>query len=162
MMKIRIGLGLDFHRLVPARRLVLGGVDIAFERGLLGHSDADVLSHAIADALLGAAGRGDLGKHFPDDDPRYENISSLELLARVKLLLDQQHYRIANIDATLVAERPRLAKYFPQMRENIAQALGIGPGQLNLKATRPEGLGALGRSEGIAAQAIALLKRAAK
>ena len=161
-MNTRIGLGLDFHRLVPARRLVLGGVDIAFERGLLGHSDADVLSHAIGDALLGAAGLGDLGAHFPDDDPRYQGISSLELLAQIKLLLARQEYRIANIDATLVAERPKLAEYFPQMRENIAQALEISPAQLNLKATRPEGLGSLGRSEGIAAQAIALLSHEAK
>jgi 2-C-methyl-D-erythritol 2,4-cyclodiphosphate synthase len=157
-METRIGLGFDLHRLVPERKLVLGGVEVPFERGLLGHSDGDALVHAICDALLGAAGLGDRGTHFPNDDPQYEGIPSLLLLARVKALLDQQSYQIANIDATVIAERPKLTPYFPKMIEKLAQTLKIGPEQINLKATRPEGLGSLGRGEGIAAQAITLIQ----
>jgi len=157
-MGIRIGLGFDVHQLVPGRKLVLGGVEMPFERGLLGHSDGDALTHAICDALLGAAGLGDIGKHFPDDDPQYEGIASLILLARVNALLDQQGYQIVNIDATVIAERPKLNPHFPAMIEKLAQTLKISPEQINLKATRPEGLGPLGQGEGIAAQAIALIQ----
>jgi len=152
---MRVGIGLDFHRFAQGRRLVLGGVEIPFEKGLAGHSDADVLIHAICDALLGAAGLGDIGTHFPASDPQYKNISSLILLERVRTLLDEQGYEIGQIDAVMVAEEPLLQPHFAKMKENLARTLAIPEEQINLKATRPEGLGALGQGEGIMAQAIA-------
>ncbi|MGQ9477538.1 MAG: 2-C-methyl-D-erythritol 2,4-cyclodiphosphate synthase [Candidatus Bipolaricaulia bacterium] len=154
---MRVGFGLDFHRFSPERKLILGGVEIPYEKGLAGHSDADVLSHAICDALLGAAGLGDLGQHFPDTDPTFLGISSLVLLEEVLGLLRARGYRINNIDATIVAQEPKLAPYLPQMAERLATALEIKAGMINIKATRPEGLGALGRGEGLAAYAIAVL-----
>lgn len=155
---MRIGLGVDFHRFVPGRRLVLGGVEIPSERGLAGHSDADALAHAICDALLGAAGLGDIGLHFPAGDPRFKDISSLELLKQVRELLEQRDFAIENVDAVIISEEPPVAPHFPAMRGRLAEALGIPPERINIKATRPEGLGPLGRGEGIAAQAAALLR----
>lgn len=157
----RIGLGYDVHRLVPGRPLVLGGVAIPGDRGLAGHSDGDVLAHAIMDALLGAAGLGDIGRHFPDTDPQYKGISSLVLLERVKGLIQGQGWRIVNIDASLAAERPRLASFMEPMRQNIGRALGIGPEGVGIKATTSEGLGFVGRGEGMAAWAVALLEMGA-
>lgn len=154
---MRIGTGYDVHRLVENRALILGGVAVPYEKGLLGHSDADVLLHAIMDALLGAAALGDIGKHFPDSDPAYAGISSITLLKKVGELLAKEHYLVGNIDATIIAQRPKLASYLPQMRENIAEALGIALSQINLKATTEEGLGFTGSGEGIAAQAVCLL-----
>jgi 2-C-methyl-D-erythritol 2,4-cyclodiphosphate synthase len=154
---MRVGIGVDFHRFAPGRNLVLGGIEIPWELGLLGHSDADVLLHAICDALLGAAALGDIGKHFPDTDPRYKDISSVKLLAEVHRKIREAGFAIENIDATLIAQAPKLAPYIPAMREKIAETLGLTPSQISLKATTPEGLGALGRSEGIAAWAVALL-----
>jgi len=153
----RVGTGFDAHKLVPGRRLVLGGVELAFERGLLGHSDADVLSHAIGDALLGAAALGDLGLHFPPSDPSLAGISSLELLRRIAALLEQAGLRIGNLDAVVVCERPRLAPEIPAMRAAIGDALGIDRERIGIKATTSEGLGFTGREEGIAATATALL-----
>jgi len=158
---MRIGTGYDVHRLVEGRELVLGGVKIAYEKGLLGHSDADVLIHAVMDALLGAAALGDIGRHFPDNDERYRGISSLKLLEKVREMLVQEHYVVGNIDATIIAQRPKLADYLPTMEENIASVLGIEKSQVNLKATTEEGLGFTGAGEGIAAQAAALLVSAA-
>ena len=155
---MRIGQGYDVHRLVEGRRLILGGVDIPHTLGLLGHSDADVLLHAISDALLGAAALGDIGRHFPDRDPAYKGISSLLLLERVRLLVESEGYRISNVDATVVAQAPKLLPYIPAMRENIAGALGIDVSRVSVKATTEEHLGFTGRCEGIAAQAIALLE----
>ena len=154
---MRAGLGYDVHRLTEGRRLILGGVEIPFEKGLLGHSDADVLAHAIMDALLGAAALGDIGKHFPDTDPEFEGISSIELLRRVGVLLEEHHYVVENIDATVIAQRPKLRPFMPQMEANICEALGIERNQLNRKATTEEGLGFTGREEGMAAQAICML-----
>ncbi len=154
---MRIGMGYDVHCLVENRDLILGGVKIPYEKGLLGHSDADVLIHAIMDALLGAASLGDIGKHFPDSDDRYKGISSLALLEHVKNLLDENMYIIGNIDATIIAQRPKIGPYREQMRENIAYALGISKSQINIKATTEEGMGFTGRGEGISSQAIALL-----
>jgi 2-C-methyl-D-erythritol 2,4-cyclodiphosphate synthase len=154
---MRVGIGVDFHRFAPGRKLFLGGIEILWELGLLGHSDADVLLHAICDALLGAAALGDIGKHFPDTDPRYKDISSVKLLAEVHRQIREAGFAIENIDATVIAQAPKLAPYIPAMREKIAQTLGLAPSQISLKATTPEGLGALGRSEGIAAWAVALL-----
>ncbi len=154
---MRIGQGYDVHRLTEGRDLILGGVKIPYEKGLLGHSDADVLVHAVMDALLGAAALGDIGQHFPDTDPAYEGISSLELLRRVGGLLEEKGYVIENIDSTVIAQRPKLAAYRPRMAENIAAALGISAEQVSVKATTEEGLGFSGRGEGIAAQAVALL-----
>ena len=154
---MRAGLGYDVHRLTEGRRLILGGVEIPFEKGLLGHSDADVLVHAIMDALLGAAALGDIGKHFPDTDPEFEGISSIELLRRVGVLLEEHHYVVENIDATVIAQRPKLRPFMPQMEANICEALGIERNQLNLKATTEEGLGFTGREEGMADQAICML-----
>ncbi len=154
---MRIGTGYDVHRLTEGRELVLGGVRIAYEKGLFGHSDADVLVHAVMDALLGAAALGDIGRHFPDSDEQYHGISSLELLERVKILLQEEHYLVGNIDATIIAQRPKLAEYLPTMAENIASVLGIEKNQVNIKATTEEGLGFTGAGEGIAAQAVALL-----
>jgi 2-C-methyl-D-erythritol 2,4-cyclodiphosphate synthase len=150
-------MGYDVHRLVENRKLILGGVEIPYEKGLLGHSDADVLLHAIMDALLGAAALGDIGKHFPDTDERYSGISSLKLLEHVGELLSDQGYAIGNIDATVIAQRPKLAGYREQMRENIAETLKIDVSQVSVKATTEEGLGFTGTGEGISSQAIALL-----
>ena len=154
---MRVGIGHDVHRLAEGRDLILGGVQIPWEKGLLGHSDADVLIHAIMDALLGAAALGDIGRHFPDTDPAYEGISSVMLLKHVAELLQENGYGITNIDATIIAQKPKMAPHIPQMRENIADALGIGLSALNIKATTEEGLGFTGRGEGIASQAICLL-----
>lgn len=154
---MRIGQGYDVHKLTEGRDLILGGVKIPYEKGLLGHSDADVLVHAVMDALLGAAALGDIGQHFPDTDPAYKGISSIELLKKVGELLADHQYLIENIDATIIAQRPKLAAYRPQMAENIAKALGIETGQVSVKATTEEGLGFTGSGEGISAQAITLL-----
>lgn len=151
---MRIGTGYDVHRLVEGRRLVLGGVEIPHEKGLLGHSDADVLLHAVCDALLGAAGLGDIGKHFPDTDQRYKGISSLALLAEVAGKLSERGFRVNNIDATIVAERPKMAPHIPVMAANIASAVKTDPSAVNVKATSTEGLGFTGTGEGIAAYAV--------
>ncbi len=155
---MRIGTGYDVHRLVEGRKLILGGVEITHELGLLGHSDADVLLHAIMDALLGAAALGDIGQHFPDNDPAYEGADSLKLLEQVGGLLYKEGYVIANIDATLIAQRPKLAGYILQMKKNIAGTLGLDLSQINIKATTEEQLGFTGREEGISAQAVCLLE----
>ena len=155
---MRIGTGYDVHKLVEDRALILGGVVVPYEKGLLGHSDADVLVHAIMDALLGAAALGDIGKHFPDSDERYKGISSIALLKEVKKLLDEELYIVGNIDSTIIAQRPKLAQYLPEMRENIAEALGIDVSQVNVKATTEEGLGFTGSGEGIASQAVCILE----
>ncbi len=154
---MRVGMGYDVHRLVEGRELIMGGVKIPYEKGLLGHSDADVLLHAISDALLGAAALGDIGKHFPDSDPAYKGISSLILLTQVGRLLNERGYLIENIDATIIAQAPKMRPYIDTMRENIAQALGILADQVNVKATTEEGLGFTGNGEGISAQAICML-----
>ena len=154
---MRVGMGYDVHRLVEGRKLILGGVEIPYEKGLLGHSDADVLIHAIMDALLGAAALGDIGKHFPDTDPQYKGISSVELLKHVAKLLDKNNYVIENIDATVIAQRPKLRPYMEEMTKNIAGALGIEENRLNLKATTEEGLGFTGTGERMASQAICSL-----
>lgn len=154
---MRIGLGVDFHKFALGRRLILGGVEIPHERGLAGHSDADVLLHAICDALLGAAALGDIGQHFPDFDARYRDISSVVLLVEVHKKIAEMGFTIENIDATVIAQEPKIAPYIPAMRATIAQALGLSSSQISIKATTPEGLGALGRGEGIAVWAIALL-----
>lgn len=154
---MRVGIGIDFHRFAPGRQLVLGGVEIPYEVGLLGHSDADVLLHAICDALLGAAALGDLGRHFPESDPQYKNISSMLLLAATKQKIEATGWQIGNIDATVIAEKPRLASYIPVMIHTIAKTLEIQESQVNIKATTAEGMGALGREEGIAAWAVALV-----
>ena len=158
---MRIGQGYDVHRLVEGRRLIIGGVDIPYEKGLLGHSDADVLLHAVMDALLGAAALGDIGQHFPDSDERYKGISSIALLKKVGKILQENGYMIENIDSTVIAQRPKLLPYRPQMAENIAAALGIEKEQVSVKATTEEGLGFTGTGEGISAQAIALLSSVA-
>lgn len=156
---MRIGQGYDVHRLEEGRKLVLGGVDIPYERGLLGHSDADVLVHAVMDALLGAAALGDIGQHFPDTDPRYKGISSIALLEKVGSLLQERDYMVGNIDATVIAQKPKLAGYRPLMEENIAGALRLEKGRVSVKATTEEGLGFTGSGDGIAAQAVALLEK---
>jgi 2-C-methyl-D-erythritol 2,4-cyclodiphosphate synthase len=153
----RVGLGYDVHRLVPERPLILGGVKVPFSQGLAGHSDADVLTHALGDALLGAACLGDLGRHFPDSDPQYKGISSLRLLERIHLLLRQKGYAIENMDVTLVAQEPKLAPYVHEMQLALARVLNVSVDQINIKATTTEGLGFAGRREGIAAYAVALL-----
>ncbi len=155
---MRVGMGYDVHRLTEDRDLILGGVHIPYEKGLLGHSDADVLIHAVMDALLGAAALGDIGKHFPDTDPAYKGISSKKLLRHVGELLEEKRYRISNIDATVIAQRPKLAPYIAQMQKNIAEELHIGEDQVNIKATTEEGLGFTGSGEGIAAQAVCCLE----
>ena len=155
---MRVGTGYDVHRLVKGRKLILGGVDVPFEKGLLGHSDADVLVHAVCDALLGAAGEGDLGRHFPDDDPRYEGVSSLELLKEVAAVLRGKGFRISNIDATVVCQRPKLAPYVKEMIHNIAAAAGIAPNRVNVKATTTEGLGFTGEGEGMASYCAVLIE----
>lgn len=154
---MRIGSGYDVHRLAEGRKLIIGGVEIPCERGLLGHSDADVLCHAITDALFGAAALGDIGQHFPDTDSRYEGADSLRLLSECAGLLREKGYRIGNIDSTLICQAPKLAAYIPAMRENIAAALGIPLSEVSVKATTEERLGFTGRGEGISAQAVALL-----
>ncbi|MCI5640702.1 MAG: 2-C-methyl-D-erythritol 2,4-cyclodiphosphate synthase [Lachnospiraceae bacterium] len=151
---MRVGMGYDVHRLVEDRPLILGGVTIPYEKGLLGHSDADVLLHAIMDALLGAAALGDIGKHFPDSDPQYKGISSIKLLEHVGQLLEDSCYMIDNIDATIIAQQPKMRDYIDTMRENIAQALHLEVDQINVKATTEEGLGFTGIGEGISSQAI--------
>ena len=158
---MRIGQGYDVHRLVEGRKLIIGGVDIPYEKGLLGHSDADVLLHAVMDALLGAAALGDIGQHFPDSEERYKGISSIALLKEVGKILQENGYMIENIDSTVIAQRPKLLPYRPQMAENIAAALGIEKEQVSVKATTEEGLGFTGTGEGISAQAIALLSSVA-
>ena len=158
---MRIGQGYDVHCLVEGRKLILGGVEIPYEKGLLGHSDADVLLHAVMDALLGAAALGDIGQHFPDSDERYKGISSVKLLKEVGKILQENGYLIENIDSTVIAQRPKLLPYRPQMAKNIADALGIEPDQVSVKATTEEGLGFTGTGEGISAQAIALLSSVA-
>jgi len=155
---MRVGIGYDVHKMVEGRSLVLGGVNIPYEKGLLGHSDADVLVHAIIDAILGAAGEGDIGKHFPDSDMKYKGISSLILLSKVKGLLDARGLEVRNIDSTIVAQVPKLAPYKTKMVENIAETLGINAGCVNVKATTSEGLGFTGTGEGIAAYAVAMLR----
>jgi 2-C-methyl-D-erythritol 2,4-cyclodiphosphate synthase len=154
----RIGIGYDIHRLVEGRKLVLGGVEIPFKKGLLGHSDSDVLSHAICDALLGAAALGDIGMHFPDSDPQWAGASSLDFLARVAELITDRGYSIANIDATVVAEQPKLRPYIQAMRESLASVLRIDVDQVNVKAKTNEGLDSIGRGEAMAAHAVALLR----
>ena len=158
---MRIGQGYDVHRLVEGRKLILGGVEIPYEKGLLGHSDADVIVHAIMDALLGAAALGDIGEHFPDTDEKYKGISSIELLKCVGSLLAEHGFIIENIDSTIIAQRPKLLNYRPQMMENIAAALGIEKNQVCVKATTEEGMGFTGTGEGISAQAICLLSTVA-
>jgi len=155
-------MGYDVHRLAENRKMIIGGVEIPYEKGLLGHSDADVLLHAIMDALLGAAALGDIGKHFPDTDPAYEGISSMKLLEKVGQFLEDNRYVIENIDATIIAQKPKMRPYIDTMRENIAGALGIELFQVNVKATTEEGLGFTGAMEGISSQAICMLQRPAE
>lgn len=154
---MRIGLGYDVHKLVTDRKLILGGVEIPYEYGLLGHSDADVLLHAIMDSLLGASALGDIGKHFPDTDPKYKGISSIALLKEVGKLLYENGYKISNIDSTIIAQKPKMAPHIPLMRKNIANALNIDINQINVKATTEEGLGFTGEGLGISSQSICLL-----
>ncbi len=155
---MRIGTGYDVHRLVEGRKLIIGGVDIPYERGLLGHSDADVLTHAICDALLGAAGLGDIGRHFPDSDQRFKGISSLKLLAEVNRLLADKGFTVNNIDATIVAERPKMAAHIPAMISNVAAGVNVPVSSVNVKATTTEGLGFAGKGEGIAAYAVCTIR----
>jgi 2-C-methyl-D-erythritol 2,4-cyclodiphosphate synthase len=157
MSTFRIGAGYDIHHLVEGRRLILGGVEIPFEKGLLGHSDSDALTHAVCDALLGAAALGDIGRHFPDSDAKWKGASSLELLARVVELIAERGYRVANIDATVVAERPRLAPFIEEMRNRLAQVLEVEMEQVSVKAKTNEELDAVGRGEAMAAHAVALI-----
>ena len=156
---MRVGMGYDVHKLVEGRDLILGGVTIPYEKGLLGHSDADVLLHAIMDALLGAAALGDIGKHFPDTEEAYKGISSMKLLEHVRKLLDENLYVIENIDATIIALRPKMLSHIPSMRQNIAEALQIEVDQVNVKATTEEGLGFTGSGEGISSQAICAIEK---
>lgn len=155
---MRVGMGYDVHRLAVDRKLILGGVEIPYELGLLGHSDADCLVHAIMDALLGAAAKGDIGKHFPDSDEKYKGIDSLILLREVKEILDRENYIIGNIDATIIAQKPKMAGHIPAMVKKIADTLNIEEGRVNIKATTEEGLGFTGQGEGISCQAICLLE----
>lgn len=158
---MRVGFGYDVHRLVPGRPLILGGIEIEYELGLLGHSDADVLLHAICDAMIGAAALGDIGVHFPDTDPAFKDVSSLFLLLRTYELLKKKGFELKNIDSTVVAQRPRLAPFIPRMVERISNHLGLGPGCVNIKAKTTETLGFAGREEGIAAYAVALIEESA-
>ena len=155
---MRVGMGYDVHKLTEGRDLILGGVTIPWEKGLLGHSDADVLIHAVMDALLGAVALGDIGKHFPDTDPAYKGISSLKLLEHVMCLLKRNGFSVGNVDAVIIAQKPKMAPHIPQMRKNLAEAMGIPEGRVNVKATTEEGLGFTGRGEGIASQAVCLLE----
>ena len=159
MPDIRVGHGYDVHRLVEGRNLVLGGVIIPFEKGLLGHSDADVLTHAIMDAILGAVGGGDIGKHFPDNDERYKGISSLVLLSHVGDMIEEQNYAISNIDATLIIQRPKISPYIDEMKINLSKILKIDSGRINIKATTEEYLGFTGREEGVGAHAVVIVKK---
>lgn len=156
---MRIGHGYDVHRLVEGRKLIMGGVEIPWEKGLLGHSDADVLLHAIADAILGALGMGDIGKHFPDTDPAFKGADSMKLLAHVVSLADSRGWQVGNLDATIIAQRPKMAPHIPVMRSGIAATLAIGEDRVNVKATTEEGLGFSGREEGISAHAVVLMAR---
>lgn len=156
---MRIGHGYDVHRLVLERKLILGGVEVPYEKGLLGHSDADVLTHAVMDALLGAAGLGDIGKHFPDTDPAYAGADSMKLLEHVAGLLRARGWQVSNVDATILAQRPKLAPYIPAMRRALAGYLGLEEEQVNVKATTEEGLGFTGSGEGMAAHAVCLLEK---
>ncbi|SDG03167.1 2-C-methyl-D-erythritol 2,4-cyclodiphosphate synthase [Selenomonas sp. WCT3] len=156
----RFGMGYDVHRLVEGRKLIIGGVEIPHTLGLLGHSDADVLLHAIADALLGAAALGDIGRHFPDTDPRFEGADSLKLLAHVGELLAEKGYKVGNVDATIVAQKPKMKDFIPQMNENIARVLGVESDQINVKATTEEKLGFTGTEQGISAYAVAGIEKA--
>ncbi len=156
---MRIGHGYDVHRLVTGRKLVLGGVNIPWERGLLGHSDADVLTHAVMDALLGAAALGDIGQHFPDKDPAYSGVSSMLLLQKVMELLNSAGWRVGNVDATILAQAPKLAPHIPQMRQALAAGMGVDVSQVSVKATTEEGLGFTGEGQGIAAHAVALIEK---
>lgn len=156
---MRVGIGYDVHRLVEGRPLFLGGVIIPYDRGLLGHSDADVLCHALADALLGAAALGDIGQHFPDSDPAWAGVSSLLLLTRVRCMLAQEGWRIYNVDSVIIAEKPRLSPYIEEMRHKVAEALEVAPTAVSVKATTTEGLGFCGTGQGIAAQAVALIEQ---
>jgi len=156
---MRIGFGYDVHRLVKGRKLILGGVEIPFSKGLLGHSDADVLLHAVCDAILGAVAEGDIGKHFPNTDPQYKDISSLKLLAEVSGLLKQKGYTVCNIDSTIIAQKPRFAEYIPTMIDNIARTLACNALQINVKATTSEGLGFAGTGKGMAAYAAVLIQK---
>lgn len=151
-------MGYDVHKLTEDRDLILGGVKIPWEKGLLGHSDADVLIHAVMDALLGAAALGDIGKHFPDTDPAYKGISSIRLLTHVMGLLEEKGYSVGNVDAVIIAQKPKMAPHIPQMRKNLAEAMGVSETRVNIKATTEEGLGFTGRGEGIASQAVCLLE----
>ena len=155
----RFGMGYDVHRLVEGRKLILGGVDVPYEKGLLGHSDADVLLHAVSDAILGAAARGDIGTHFPDTDERFKGADSGKLLAEVVRLVRAEGYTIGNVDATIVAQAPKLLPYIPRMRENIARLLGVAVGDVNVKATTEERLGFTGSGEGMSAYAVAGIER---
>lgn len=155
---MRIGHGYDVHRLVGERKLIIGGVDIPWEKGLLGHSDADVLLHAVADAILGAIGEGDIGKHFPDTDPAFKGADSMKLLAHVMGVADSRGYCLGNLDATIIAQKPKMAPHILQMRENIAFVLNATVGQINVKATTEEGLGFTGMGEGISAHAVVLMQ----
>ena len=155
---MRIGHGYDVHRLVEERDLILGGIKIPYEKGLLGHSDADVLLHAVSDALLGAAGLGDIGRHFPDTDPKYKGADSLELLRQVYRKISEKGYRVGNIDVTMIAQRPKLKDYIPQMQANIAAAVEAAPDRVNVKATTEEKLGFTGTGEGMACHAVCLLE----
>ena len=155
---MRIGHGYDVHRLVEGRKLILGGVEVPYEKGLLGHSDADVLTHAVMDALLGAAGLGDIGQHFPDSDDHFLGADSLELLRQVCGMLSERGYRIGNVDVTVIAQRPKLAGFIPAMRENLAAVMGLRPEDVNVKATTEEKLGFTGEGLGIAAHAVALIE----
>ena len=155
---MRVGVGYDVHALIEGRPLIIGGVDIPYEKGLMGHSDADVLTHAVMDALLGAAAMGDIGQHFPDTDEQYLGAGSLFLLQKVFCKLETSGYRVGNIDAVVIAQAPKLVQYLPEMAQNIAKVLKISPTQINIKATTTEHLGFEGRKEGIAAQAVCLLE----
>jgi len=155
---VRVGQGFDVHRFASGRKLILGGVEVDYHLGLTGHSDADVLSHALGDALLGAAALGDLGRHFPDNDPKWKGVSSLQLLARIVELVRAEGYELVNADLTLIAEEPKIAPYITRMREEIARALGVEMSAISIKATTTEGLGCTGRGEGMAAQAVVLLE----
>ena len=155
---MRIGHGYDVHRLVEGRDLILGGVKIDYEKGLLGHSDADVLLHAVSDALLGAAGLGDIGRHFPDTDPKYKGADSLELLREVYRKISEKGFRVGNIDVTMIAQKPKLKDFIPQMQENIAAAVNVSPDRVNVKATTEEKLGFTGSGEGMACHAVCLLE----
>ena len=154
---MRVGIGYDLHRLVPNRKLILGGVEIPHTLGLLGHSDADVLTHAIIDAILGAAALGDIGSHFPDTDPAYEGINSLILLRKVKTKVENLGYIVQNVDSTIVAQQPKLAPHIPDMRERLAETLNLSPNEVSVKATTSEGIGVVGEEEAIVAQAIVCL-----